>query len=352
MRLANKSVGALFWLCISVSLMLGSCSKRERSLVGISQYPDSLLLNPDTLTLDSLVLDSTYHHFIPTGSSRTLLLGFEGEYEAWTLFRFECELIEYDSARIHLPPADDSVSVGLEFGIHRISGEWDDTSVEWPFQWYEPTPLIQAAISPSETLIVIDCPAPETVVSGEDTTLSWNLLFIPTAGGMAKLSSTESVTRPAIRLYKDTITTSAYPAIDAYVIYHPDVDTSLLWVGGGWVLRSDLTFDISKLPANSIISRAELTLQVCNPSTEWMEIIAFIPDAGRSAAGYLDTDSTSIAILLTDLVQYWISSENTGFTLKTTDETAEISRVSFFSSDSLDKKPTIRIIYTERVYED
>lgn len=334
--------------------MLSSCSKRERSLVGNSQYPDSLLLNPATLTLDSTVFDSTYHRFTPTGDSRTLLLGFEDEYEAWALFRFERLLSDYDSAKMDFSPVGESLGVSLEFGVHRVSEDWDDTSVVWPFpdQYYDPTPLIQVSFSPGETLLVVDCPTPETIVSEDDTSLSWNLLLIPSSGGMAKLAARESETKPAIWFYTDTDTTFVHALTDAYVINcATDLDTTLLWIGSGWVLRSDLRFDISGLPANSIINKAELVLQA-DTVTEWMEIVAFVPGASVSAVGYLNSDADSTAILVTDLVQYWVSSENVGLTLKTTDETGDISRASFFSSRYPDKRPMIRLTHTEKVYED
>jgi hypothetical protein len=83
-----------------------------------------------------------------------------------------------------------------------------------------------------------------------------------------------------------------------------------------------------------------------------MEIAAFVPDASASAIGYLNTGADSTSILVTDLVQYWVSSENVGLTLKTTDETEDISRASFLSSISPDGQPSIHVTYTERAYED
>jgi len=331
---------------------MGSCSERERSAGGFSSYPDSLLLNPETVTLDSVLLDSTYHRFTPTGDSRTLLLGFEDEYEAWALFRFERNFSSYDSARIELSPVGESLGISLEFGVYRVLGEWDDSSVVWPFQDYDPTPLVQGALSAADTLIAIECPAPETLITEDDTSLIWNVLFLPTSGGMAMLNAREAEVKPTIWFYTDDDTTFVHARRDAYVInYEGLLDTSFLWVGSGWVLRSDVKFDISTLPVNSIINKAELILRAANPSSEWMEIVAFVPEASVSALGYLNSGADSTAILVTDLVQYWVSSENAGLTLKTTDETEDISRASFFSSTSPDRQPIIYVTYTERVYE-
>jgi hypothetical protein len=333
--------------------VLSSCSERERSAGGFASYPDSLLLDPETVTLDSILVDSTYHRFTPTGNSRTLLLGFQDEYEAWILFQFERTFSSYDSARMELSPVGESLGVSLEFGVYRVLQDWEDSSVVWPFQDYDPTPLVQGSFSAADTLIAIDCPAPETVITEDDTSLSWNMLLLPTSGGMAKLSARESELKPTIWFYTGEDTTFVHAHTDAYVInYEGVVDTSFLWIGSGWVLRSDLIFDISMLPANSIINRAELILRVADPSTEWMEIAAFVPDASASAIGYLNTGADSTSILVTDLVQYWVSSENVGLTLKTTDETEDISRASFLSSISPDGQPSIHVTYTERAYED
>lgn len=349
MRLLKISIGALLLCLLSLCLIFGSCSKRERSAVGISEYPDSLLLEPDTVTVSS-TFDSTYHHRISTGSSPVLLLGFAEECTTWVLFRFEKRLIDYQSASMHLPLAE-SLSQSIEFGIYRVSGDWSESdTLDWPFLQYDPTPLTQVSFSPGETLIVIDPPAPETIFSDQDTTLSWNFLFIPNSGGMVKLNSKESESDPTIQLYKDTDTSYAHVSSDAYVINGPLPD-SLLWVGSGWVLRSDIKFDLSMLPPNSIINRAELILRTPTPSTKWLEILAFIPGAGKSATGYLPTDSTALAVLVTDLVQYWISNQNVGLTLKTTDETLDIYRIGFFSSSSPDR-PYIHLFYTKKVYED
>jgi hypothetical protein len=243
--------------------------------------------------------------------------------------------------------------VSLDFSIHRITlQDWEDTLVVWPFQDYDATPLVQVQASPSDTLVLLDCPAPETTVADGDTNLLWNLLLIPTAGGIARLGSDESETRPTLRLYDDTVATNLSPVADAYVIeYTGSLDPSLLWIGGGWVLRSDLKFDIPDRLANSIINRADLVIQA-ETVTTWMEIVAFIPDAGVSAFSQLDRGVGSATVSVGELVQYWVDSENAGFTLKTTDETSKISRASLFSSDYPDRHPVIYVTYTRKVYED
>lgn len=353
MNRADRSLAILLSILFCLSLLSGSCTKRDRSTLGISQYPDSLLLAPDTLVLDSILHDSTYHHFVSTGGSRTLLLGFEADYEAWALFRFQRGLSDYDSAHLEFSPVDESLGVSLDFSVHRITvQDWEDTLVVWPFQDYGATPLVQVQASPSDTLVLFDCPPPETTVADGDTSLFWNLLFVPAAGGMARLSSDESETRPTLRLYDDTVSTDLSPVADAYVIeYAGSFDPSLLWVGSGWVLRSGLKFDIPDRLANSIINKADLVLHA-DTVTKWMEIVAFVPDAGVSAVGHLDTGVESATLSVAELVQYWLDEENAGLTLKATDETNKISRAGLFSSSDPDRHPVIYVTYTKKVYED
>jgi hypothetical protein len=153
-------------------------------------------------------------------------------------------------------------------------------------------------------------------------------------------------------MYEDTVSTDLSPVADAYVIeYTGSLDPSLLWIGGGWVLRSDLKFDIPDRLANSIINKADFVIQA-DEVTTWMEIVAFIPDAGVSAMSYLDSGVESATLSVAELVQYWIDSGNAGLTLKTTDETSKISRASLFSSTYPDRHPVIYVTYTRRVYED
>jgi len=218
MNLTDKPLAILATILLCVAVLFGSCTRRERSTLGISQYPDSLLLTPDTLALDSIVFDSTYHHFVPTGGSRTLLLGFQDDYESWALLRFRRTPLDYDSAHLELSPVGESVAVSLDFSVYRITvQDWDDTLVVWPFGDYDQTPLAQIQALPSDTLIIFDCPAPETSVTDGDTTLLWNLLFLPNVGGMAALGSDESQAQPALRLWEDTIPTKISPVADAYV---------------------------------------------------------------------------------------------------------------------------------------
>ena len=343
----------IIWPVVSLILLtsaLVTCSKRKESPLGMDQYPDSLLLTLDTLTLTS-PSDSTYHQFVSTARSRTLLLGFGEECEARILFRFDKEIVDYGGATMRLPLTQ-SLEEQTEFTIHRVSGAWEDTVVEWPFRDYDPTPLMQVSVAAGETLIVLDPPAPETLFSDEDTTLSWNIILIPSTGGLAKFNSNEAEERPVIELYMPADTVDVHPDADAYIItLDTTLDPSLLWVGSGWVLRSDLTFDVSAIPSGAIINQAELILQSPDTPGKSFEISAFIPDVSRSAAGYIHADSTTLHMLVTDLLQYWVSTENAGLTLKATYEIDNVFRVPFFASGS-PEGPIIRVMYTEKVYED
>jgi hypothetical protein len=280
-----------------------------------------------------------------------MLLGFAAGCEARSLLRFERDFVPYDSGKMELSLIE-PLTDAIEFGIHEASSTWVDTTVEWPFDDYDPTSLLDVVLAPDDTLIVVDCPPPETTIDGTDTTLVWNLVLIPTQGGLARINPSESQSDPLITLFEDTSEHYIHPTADAYVIYDSTPAPSLLWIGSGWVLRSGLEFDVSSIPTGSKINRADLMLFVEDAETGSMEVIATVPGTTRSGTGYLYEDSTYVSITITSLLQYWIDQANEGLTLRTSGETDEVSRASFFSSQSPDSQPRIRVLYTESVYEE
>lgn len=181
-----------------------------------------------------------------------------------------------------------------------------------------------------------------------------------------------STTRPRLNLTFATGDTSVVASEDTYLVkdLFPDVNGSALYVDNSFGHQSVLDFDLSGIPRESVINRAELvlsliadeavladggmTLQVIRLDTNFVDEASFEAPTSFFAvtpAPTINPGVTEARIPILSFVQTWTSrftvTDNFGILIRALNPGLDVSRVAFFSSSmDADHSPRMEILYS------
>ena len=286
-----------------VTLTLYSCNDNPTSVGSNLLKNDFINVNQADSYKDSLKQSSSfYKNTIPLGESSTLLLGKNANVQSSVLMRF---LLYFDdsvktdysnnkvsiiSAKVNLTPTSPTYTFGdstapFNFSVYSVTSNWTSAG----FDSDSLSSLIYNTSNLSSNLQVTDSATSFdlnlSVVNNWmkeiiDSTFADDngIYLLPSAdtkkvmGYMALSASYSLATSLTLVLQKSgvyTDTLTFYPAQDISVISStpPAGSNEDIFVQGGVVYNSKLWFDVSSVPKNSIINRAELILTVDSSST-------------------------------------------------------------------------------------
>jgi hypothetical protein len=203
---------------------------------------------------------------------------------------------------------------------------------------------------------------------------NYGLIFIPTEGTdrylgfRAVTSSTESqITYMKFAIHKDSWgqfedTIRVTPDMDTHIMEKQTLPTnnSEIYLEGSYVSRGFIHFDLSKIPQNIILNKAEFSIQVdvekslfSSPATDSLEMVVM----GDSTKKSLNSDSSIVTLFkgdITWMMQKWIQRDNIypnqGAMLYISNDASTAEKIILHGSQDADKskRPKLDIYYTQK----
>ena len=154
-------------------------------------------------------------------------------------------------------------------------------------------------------------------------------------------------------------TVAFLPSTDLSVVTGtpPQYNSELIYLEGGLVLNGKLAFDVSKLPAHSVINNAKLTLTYdSSASTGPLPSTIYVYNMKDSSSNVLDSTIVGslykgTGIYSGDITRYvgnWVNGTNEGMLLAPIDQYSTVNLSALKSSTAADVsvRPKLEIVYT------
>lgn len=389
----KQSLAAL--IIILVIITLNSCSDDPSSIGSNLLRSDYISVAGFDSQVDSLSQSSSYYKkVIPLGLSSKILLGRNGDTEASVLIKFVFSIddsmkddflagnIVINQAYIELTPAytfSDTLAP-LDFSVHKINDYWSITQFtadSLQFLSYENDDL-SSNKNFTDTLYTFDIDNSlvlSWLKSSIDTSLEKNLgiFFKPDmiSGKIVGFEALTSTSSDAAKLhivieklgsYTDTIRGYIFGDVSAVSTELPILPAGEIAVQAGSSLQSKIFLDLSNLPKNIIINRAELIIQEDTLNS----VVG--TSLGTNLQGFIITDADSNIVIesskitfaksdniytgdISAWVDYWYSGEeNLGMLIRPTPLVDGLNLVALKGSDYPVEfeRPRLKIVYTTR----
>lgn len=388
----NKIITSI--LFCALSFILYSCSDDPASVGKDLLKQDYVNINIIDSFSDSLQQSSSYYKQpVKLGGSERNLIGKNKNVEASTLIRFFISFADsikdaFNSGNLNIVSSTvefyetyiyGDTLAPFDFTAHKINNGWtfnNFTADSLPLLSYDQTDVSSNKVF-SDTL--------NTFKINNDLVKEWFQLFAdssksdnygiylkPTAEtqkvvGFQALSlisenlPTLSVIVEKPGAYLDTL--SFLSASDVSVITGtlPDVEPENIAVQSGLAVNSKLKFDLSSIPEDVVISNAALTLNL-----DTLETLIGRGSVNTLSALFITDDSQNIVDSLNTIslsrqgnayvgniayyVQRWLSGNNQGMIIRSTDEYGSVDLFSIIGSNAADLslRPRLKITYLTR----
>jgi hypothetical protein len=348
-----------------LTLFIIGCGK-EPNDVGFGLLPEKELFNVNFYEDSIEVQFENITNFISNSASNYLLIGNYDNISCGILIRFDIpdtlRFAQIKSSRIRLFKSDfviGDTTVPAKFTAHKVLSNYYDTlydaRVVGEFE----------GIPDSVNYFPIDTSVVREWFMGQN----YGLYLKPQNNGViwGFKSLDEMLFTPALEVGigkadggVDTV--RFFYGSDGYIARSSEIaDTNNIIIQAGVGLRSILKFDISKLPKNIIVNRAEISIYLKEKKryirgTDSL-IASFITDLGlvkKSLGGvegnYLGVrnplDTLEYIIPVTTPVQRWLNGEpNNGVLIRFYNEHDNFDRYVFYFRD---RKPKLKIYYTTK----
>lgn len=388
---------SLFFLIITSILFL-NCSDDPSSITGNIPPKISIVLETADSNSDSLAQTTSYFHKnnVRLSSASRILIGkINDEINASALIKFQISLpdsikedilndsINVTSAEIVLRRfytfGDDAAE--FDFMVYKILNNWSIDITEDSTIQTDPVDLKSGTVAHGDTTVipVSNDLLKEWLDITADTSLANNnygVQILPTANtnkvsGYAAITTTmENV--PYVRVgieklggaYKDTIIFTSFADLTYMKGSIPQTSSENIIVRSGYVINSHLKFDLSNLPENIVVNKAELiltadTLQTKIGSNTFNSLQAYFlldstnTDSVSSASVRLSRTGNKYSGEITNqsinFVSQWLKGNNHGMILTSTDP---LNGVEIFvlkgSNASEAERPFLRLTYTKK----
>lgn len=379
-----------------ISIMFFSC-KESPTDIGIGLLKNNIV-NLKTLdsSADSLKQTSSYFHkTIPLGVGSKLMLGNYKNVSGSVLLKFLfvtlpdsiatdvlSNVATIKSSVVYMFPYvtyGDSTT-NLDFTVHKVNSYWGTATFDadsLPALSYDANDISsnKNIVDTSTSFSIDNSLVKQWIALSVDSNYSSiNGIYIKPTPDTKKLVEFQaftsltgnysqlSVVFEKAGVYSDTI--SFYPIGDISVIQstQPQVNKDEMVVQGGSTYNSKLWFDVSKIPANSTINQATLTLTMDSARSDYVTSIyngLFIWNLSDSSAVTIDSSNSVVIGLsgnifqgdITKLVQSWVDKhKNQGMLLEDYNmfEGVDLYAIKNGKSSDYSLRPKLRISYTTR----
>jgi hypothetical protein len=331
-----------FLLCCTAGTVLIQCGKETFSSVGTQFYQSANPGSERHTTAFSSSSDTSYSVSVPCGKSYSLFLGMDKGIETKTVVVFDTVSLTGPARSVVLSffvkPLSPSSGSPVAVSIHSMDTDsmdaaWVETALTWAEfseAWVRDR-VAGALISTSDTSQVsIELPLdilPEWIAPDRHSGL---MVSADAPGCVFQLASRESDTATIPRLipritvkYNDSDSVVVRPIRDTYIARSlEDPPNNRLAIEDGTAKRAFLFFDVSDIPAEATVNRAELMLHADTdgsfPESGDSFAISVTPVAqGGDPSTNSGLDSTQVItgsftgdsarVILTGFVQKWVS---------------------------------------------
>lgn len=273
-------------ILIILALIISGCdSKKDYEF-------DPVVVPTRSIKIDSLYTTTEY---VPTGGGDSLFSGVKGNFDVYSILKFDTIPGSYDSIFIKLK--SDSTNIELQF--YQVIDEWFEDSL---YKWEDLTLLI-------DTTVVLDT----SIVNTANPLIKLNDQSINVIDeyGIAIYSdlfysfASREENEPKLRIYIGDSTYSLSCLGDLFIVNNPydSLLTDTLLIGRGLDINPTLFIPVDSLPSNrDNIARAGLIFEVEEPLT--FNIVAY--DSGGfeySSKDYIEGDTNFIEFDLRTLIQ-------------------------------------------------
>ncbi len=361
----KRSLNGIFIAFVFLFFVMG-CSK-EPNDVGFGLLPDNELFNVKVYEDSVEIYAENIQNFISNSSSDILLIGNYDDISCDVLIRFNIpdtlKHIKIRWAQVRLFKSKFVIgdsALPLRFTAHKVLSNYYDTLYD--------SQIIGEfeGIPDSVNYFKIDTAVVREWLNGKNYGL---YLKSQSSGVIWGFNSLDALLfTPALEIVVpkeggEVDTIRFVYGSDGYIArLNGRVDTNYIVLQAGVGLRSILKFDMSKLPKNIIINRAEVLLYLKdkkrygNSGVDSL-LASFITDTdlvrksvGGFEGNYLGlrnpVDTLEYMIPITTPVQRWINGEpNNGILLRCFSEVDNFDRFTFYY---VERKPKIKIYYTTK----
>ncbi|MDO8549124.1 MAG: hypothetical protein Q7S39_03090 [Ignavibacteria bacterium] len=379
---------SIFLILLSAFVFF-NCSDEPTS-IGIDLLGDDLI-NLITINSndDSLTQTSSYFHRedVKLSSSERLLLGISDSIEASILIKFETALadsIKEDILEITVTSAVMEFQQFYRFGeemapfdftVHKVTSNWSVGFTEDSITGllYEAENLLESKdINDSVTSVtLINQLLMDWLRITVDTALSGNNgIYIKPADGTQKVLGYQALTSSFIDLpivkaviekpgaYTDTITFISTSDLTVMQGSIPSVSSGNIPIRAGYVIDGRLFFNLSPIPEEAVINKAELiltidTLETKVGSSYTNSLQAYFlfdstnTDSISSSSITLSRTGNTFTGNITPYVNIWLENNNHGLLLSPTSTFTGVELFVIKGSDAITDKPLLKITYTE-----
>lgn len=377
-------------LILIISFTLLQC-RDEPNAVGIGQLQGGDFVSVksfNSLTDSAVVTGSAFKRHINAGWSSALLIGKYQGYEARALMKFSgipdtLGGAIVSSAKVTLHPMHytlgDSSAI-LSFSAFKITQSWTSSGVTWdsittasyditPAGTFSGTVNDTTAITFALDTALVQEWLQNAVDSSKRTLIQGIILVAHTNASVRTFSSFESDSLPKLEIaytkdgYSDTLTLSYGESTFIADVVLPS-DPQLLFLQSGVAYRTQLKFDVSKIPQRVFVSNAvvELTLNrsASRLSTQYTDslIVQFMKDASPDSmeSSYaigkrLDNGKdvyTFTGTVVTRAVQRWVNgTANNGLLFRPYSEAYNLDLYAIVAPTVGDStRPRLKVTYT------
>jgi hypothetical protein len=385
---------SLFVIILFTLFNILSCSDDPTS-IGIDLLDGDYLIVSTFDTQDDTVTQSTsfFKEVVPLGFSNNVLIGKRDELEATTLMNFLFSIadslrqdfldgnITVNQAFMELTPTytytDESAA--YDFTVHEVTSNW---SVEFTSDSLDNLSFNLEDLSSNknftDSIYTFDLTSDfvlQWIKNSIDTSLGTNngLYFIPTMStgkvvGFQALTATSStaaklkvvIEKPGS--FVDTIRAFIFADVSAIIADLPILPAVDIGVQASTTIQSRLFFDLSEVPRDIIINKAELILAEDTLSS--ITGSSFNPNLAvfkiTDSSNVTIDESTGILLIksnniytgnVTSLIISWINSEdNQGMVIRSASitEGLEFFAIKGREYPELSERPRLRIVFTSR----
>ncbi len=203
----------------------------------------------ELVRINTLTLTDQYANL---GTSRNLIVGTEGGYQARLLMSFafpDTTYLGLDEIKLIFQHNDDFQSDEITFTVHLLDYGFDETEANWYQRtnveyWqleggdYNTTPLVTAQAGADSTIVYFNFTQLEAMRAAD------GIILIPQDTGFVYFRSQESGYNPEIVLVKNEETYTIVTEADCHIVTGTPPSEIESWIGSGLLYRNYAKFEI------------------------------------------------------------------------------------------------------------
>ena len=217
----------------------------------------------------TLFTSFTEYKEVNAGAARNLVFGMNDEYQAHALLSFQFPDSSYqglDEIKLILKLNTDFDLDTIDFSIHLMDVEFNETEATWTHRSYEETwqepggdfdpDSLRHGVTKDDSIVLYF-----NFVELSQIQAAEGMIIVPRDTGFCYFTSKEGGGAARIELKKNDVTLPIFAETDCYIVNGPEPTLFDDWIGSGWVYRNFVRFNYDTLLDSSTAVYAELSFR-------------------------------------------------------------------------------------------